>query len=103
MGHLDDDSLTLLIPVGESPTGTGESPVLPSEGDGHHVRAGLLKSCRQSTGDAEIQRLFAESGHDFSLLLQEDLDGLADGVNRLEVELGFDGHFLADQILGHSP
>jgi hypothetical protein len=37
------------------------------------------------------------------LLLQEHFDGFAHRVNRFEIELGFDGDFLAGQILGHSP
>jgi hypothetical protein len=37
------------------------------------------------------------------LFFQLHLDGFADRVNRFQIEIGFDGHLLAGQILGHSP
>jgi hypothetical protein len=62
--------------------------------------AAALRAANRSRSKSRTELAALQIG---CLFPQLHFDGFAQGVYRFQVEPGFDGYFLAGQILGHSP
>jgi len=72
----------------------------PPSGIGRRINVTLSSCGGQGTARPTNQDGRIAKCH---LLLQLHFDGFGHRVDRFQIELGFDGDFLAGQILGHSP